>query len=181
MEPGDERPRVVPIVGTLDRVLEVCAAAVLVTIVAGSLVSYSRLPDQVPIHFDLSGTPDRWGSRATIFMLPVIAAVVYAIMTAVSRIKPWYWNIPAKVTEENAVRVYAATARLMRVVKLEVMALVGMLLWLVVASAHAGRTTEGWMPLVGAVSLVATVFAGMVVVRRRARAGSGALGGSCGG
>jgi hypothetical protein len=30
------------------------------------------LPDTVPVHFDISGAPDRWGSKFELLLLPVI-------------------------------------------------------------------------------------------------------------
>ncbi|WP_336514859.1 DUF1648 domain-containing protein [Pollutibacter soli] len=40
-----------------------------------AISKYSSLPEQVPIHFDWSGTPDNYGNRATIFLLPIISTV----------------------------------------------------------------------------------------------------------
>ena len=42
----------------------------LLPILAG-LALYSRLPEQVPTHFDLSGTPNGWSSRPfAVFGIP---------------------------------------------------------------------------------------------------------------
>ena len=30
------------------------------------------LPDTVPVHFDISGAPDRWGSKFELLILPVV-------------------------------------------------------------------------------------------------------------
>ena len=46
-----------------------------------SIVVYSRLPDQVPVHWGLSGEPDRYGSRLEgAFVVPAIMAFVFALM-----------------------------------------------------------------------------------------------------
>ena len=44
-----------------------CILTVLATIVALFV-----LPDSVPVHFDISGTPDRWGSKYELLILPVV-------------------------------------------------------------------------------------------------------------
>jgi uncharacterized membrane protein len=54
-------------------------------LIAGALVFsvavYSRLPDDVPIHWGLSGTPDRFGSRLEgAFLMPLIMVVLFAVM-----------------------------------------------------------------------------------------------------
>lgn len=168
MKPPGDMPARISMTGA-DRLLEAVAAGVLVVIVAGAFVGYARLPARVPLHFDLRGIPDGWGSRASVFLLPAVAAAVYAVMTAVSRARPWFWRVPALVTPENSSRVYSATSRLMRIMKVEVMLLVGVVLWLVVASARAEQTRGGWIALGGAILLVVTAIAGLSVARRRAR------------
>jgi hypothetical protein len=35
-----------------------------------------RLPQKIPIHFNIFGRPDNWGSRWMIFLLPIIASVI---------------------------------------------------------------------------------------------------------
>jgi len=41
--------------------------------------SYPQLPESIPIHFGLSGEPDGWGGRWTIFLMPVIATIIFAL------------------------------------------------------------------------------------------------------
>jgi uncharacterized membrane protein len=56
-------------------------AALIVGAVLFSLAVYPRLPDQVPIHWGLSGDPDRFGSRVEgAFLMPALMIAVLAIM-----------------------------------------------------------------------------------------------------
>lgn len=41
--------------------------------------SYPRLPERIPVHFDLTGKPDRWGGRWMIFLLPLIGTQICAV------------------------------------------------------------------------------------------------------
>jgi immunity protein, SdpI family len=46
-----------------------------------SIAVYSRLPDRVPVHWDLSGEPNRYGSRIEgAFLLPVLMIAMYLVM-----------------------------------------------------------------------------------------------------
>lgn len=46
-------------------------------------------PDRLPVHFDLHGLPDRYGSRAEgLLLLPAIATGVWLLMLAVPRVDP---------------------------------------------------------------------------------------------
>ena len=61
----------------------------IVLMVAFALAVYGRLPEQVPIHFDLSGEPDDWMDRFPgAFFLPAIAAGIYLLLFALRRIDP---------------------------------------------------------------------------------------------
>ena len=52
------------------------SAICLLPILAG-LALYSRLPEQIPTHFDFSGAPDGWSSRpVAVFALPVLMAAL---------------------------------------------------------------------------------------------------------
>jgi uncharacterized membrane protein len=49
--------------------------------IAFSLAVYSRLPERVPVHWGISGTPDRYGSRLEgAFLLPGIMAALLALL-----------------------------------------------------------------------------------------------------
>lgn len=166
---ADSRPRVEVPMTALDWMLEAVALLLLVGLVVGAIVSYNVLPERIPVHFDINGTPDRWGSRSTVFMIPVIGFVVYGIMTGAGMLKPWYWNIPVAVTEENAFRLYRATAWMLRVVKIEAVAMIASILWLMYASAQHGQTRSVWFPMGMVGLLLLTVFGGIIAVIVRAR------------
>jgi immunity protein, SdpI family len=56
-----------------------------VSIIAGawifSLAVYSRLPDEIPVHWGMSGEPNRYGSRIEgAFLLPALMLAFYALM-----------------------------------------------------------------------------------------------------
>jgi uncharacterized membrane protein len=68
---------------------------------AGSVMVYPRLPERIPMHFDLSGQPDAWERRslAAWLMLPVIATGTALLLEAASRHSvrnPQPWNVPDK-------------------------------------------------------------------------------------
>lgn len=44
-----------------------------------ALRNYPRLPTAIPLHFDVYGVADNWGKRWTIFLLPVINTIIFAV------------------------------------------------------------------------------------------------------
>ena len=56
-------------------------ATFIVGALAFSIAVYSRLPERVPVHWGISGEPNRFGSRIEgAFLLPLIMVVLYLIM-----------------------------------------------------------------------------------------------------
>ena len=41
-----------------------------VLVLAGTLLALSTLPDIVPVHFDINGVADRWGSKYEMLIMP---------------------------------------------------------------------------------------------------------------
>ncbi len=84
-----------------------------------ALSAYSSLPDRIPTHFGIQGTPDRWGSKNEIFVYPVISAFVYAMVTAINVLLALakdprkYINLPQK--KEIMVALTAAQTEKLRV------------------------------------------------------------------
>ena len=43
---------------------------------------YPGLPDVIPVHFGLDGTPNRWGSKVELFLI-VAVALLFPVLNAV--------------------------------------------------------------------------------------------------
>ena len=69
--------------------LEIVAFALALIPLLSVLLAWPYLPAEIPTHFSLSGRPDRWGSRARVWILPALALVVYGFMNQVSG--TWAW------------------------------------------------------------------------------------------
>ncbi|GAB4021843.1 DUF1648 domain-containing protein [Spirosoma koreense] len=62
------------------------------------------LPVPVAIHYNLAGKPDRWGSPASLLILPVIVFFLLGIIWATDRAHPDLMNFPGPRTPENVPR-----------------------------------------------------------------------------
>ncbi|MEG4406784.1 DUF1648 domain-containing protein [Microcoleus sp. MON2_D5] len=80
---------------------------------------WAVLPDRIPIHFSLGGLPDAWGDKVTIWLVPAVAAIIFAVLTAVSRY-PHTFNYPVRITSENAHRQYRLGRGLLAWLKAEI-------------------------------------------------------------
>lgn len=121
---------------------------------AAFLVLYWRcIPTEVPMHYNAAGEIDRWGSKAELLILPVIAWLLYGVMTVVEQF-PGSWNTGVKVTAENRERVYILLGHMLSTLKLLVMA---MFTWITVQCALAQPLPVWFLPVV-----LAAVFGDMI-------------------
>ena len=121
--------------------------------VAASAVLYGRLPAQMPMHFDLSGNPDRWMARAYgAWALPVLALLLWSFVRFIA---------PALVRDEQKRPTKSSTALLATMTAAFVSAVHGAILY--VSLVPAASFTEPLFVLTGA------LFVGLGLVIRRLR------------
>ncbi|HCM28690.1 MAG: hypothetical protein A2Z99_05515 [Treponema sp. GWB1_62_6] len=64
-------------------VLAVCAASL-----AGLVVVYGRLPENIPVHWNFRSEVDGWGPRWTIFLMGALPPAIFLMMKAAPRFDP---------------------------------------------------------------------------------------------
>lgn len=116
----EKRPRIKPELTNTDQFLEVLSIITLVGLWALVIYGFSILPETIPVHFDLKGQPDSYGSNASILFLPILSTLLYVGLTIINRY-PHIFNYPVKITPENALRQYTNATKMIRVLKLIVL------------------------------------------------------------
>lgn len=117
---------------------------VLAAMFAGAGWAWERVPDPMPVHFDIHGQPDRWGSRFEgLLLLPLIAVGLYGLFLLLPRLDPGRAN-------------YASFAKTWRIVRTAVLLVMAVVFGFVVASAlgHDVPMPEALVLLIGALFVV---------------------------
>ncbi|MGI6511719.1 MAG: SdpI family protein [Catenisphaera adipataccumulans] len=71
---------------------------VILVCIGVGLILWPQLPEQIPTHFDASGTPNGWSGRfMAVIGLPLILLAVQALMLFVTKKDPKSENQPAKM------------------------------------------------------------------------------------
>lgn len=65
---------------------------------------WPSLPEALPQHFGLDGTPDRWGGRSTWWWMPVLALVMTGFFAVIAR---WAMRNPGRVNMPGKDRLLA--------------------------------------------------------------------------
>jgi uncharacterized membrane protein len=124
----ETRPKIKLELSPTDQFLEIAGWFALTLLVGLALVTFFQLPDTIPTHFNVKGEADSYGSKASIFTLPLIGTVMFIGLTILNRY-PHVFNYPTEITAENAPRQYANATRMIRYLKLAVVLLFAFLVF----------------------------------------------------
>ncbi len=140
-----DRPKIKLTLRPLDKWLEVLAIIGCMLLWIYCVKAYTILPETIPTHFNFIGVADGYGSRATLFVLPSIAAVIYLLITGLNQY-PYIFNYMVKITPQNAEKQYRFATRALRVVKLFVIVLFGMITVMITTSVKNTNLSK-WLGL----------------------------------
>ena len=91
------------------RIAFFAAPAILLAGIVYVAVRYAQLPAEIPSHYNFYGEIDGYGSRGTLWIMPVIGILCDALMLAVSFF-PQTWNVGTSVTVFNRADIRLSTA-----------------------------------------------------------------------
>jgi len=101
----------------VDLLLELITLICLFISTALPLLYYAKLPDEIPIHFNLKGLADGFADKYFIFLLPLLTLCQYVLLKYLNR-RPHKYHYPTVITEENAVSQYTAATKMIRMLNL---------------------------------------------------------------
>ncbi len=152
-------PEIVPKKTGMDKFIDITAGCLILLIFFFTLDIYSALPDKIPVHFNVFGEPDRFGSRFMIFLLPTIGALLYTGFVILNRF-PHLFNYPAHITPENAENVYTFSTRFLRLINFLTVILFALLQWFVIQSIY--DPTIGSRIIIIVIGYCVAVFSGVI-------------------
>ena len=144
----NKRPKIKLQLKQTDKILEVVGWVSVFGIWALTLTNYSILPEIIPIHFNGAGKADGFGNKTHIFVLPIISTLLFIGLTTLNK-HPHIFNYPSQITKENAVHQYTNATRMMRVLKLVIVLLFGLIVFKTIqnVNGHAGGLGTWFLPL----------------------------------
>jgi uncharacterized membrane protein len=149
----DNRPKVRPDMAPVDWLMETIAIVGLALMFGYAIYWYRYLPEIIPTHFSSGGKVDGYGSKSFLYFLPGIGLFVYAILSVIV-LFPHTFNFPGKITPQNAMYQYRLAIRLIRFLKIAIMALFFFIMIMVVESAQNMKLGKGILLLPFSFALV---------------------------
>ena len=138
----NKRPRIKLQLNQTDKILEVVGWVSVFGIWALPLINYFDLPEIIPIHFNGAGKADRFGNKTHIFVLPIISTLLFVGLTILNK-NPHVFNYPSQITKENAVHQYTNATRMMRVLKLVIVLLFGLIIFKTIENVNGNADGLG--------------------------------------
>lgn len=121
-----------------DKVLETLGWVGVIVLWTLLMLNYNTTPDEVPIHFNLSGTADAYGGKLFLFFIPVVSTVLYVGITLLNRI-PHTFNYPVKIDDTNAKAMYTKATRMMRFLKFSIVVVFGFIQYAMLSDEFSQR------------------------------------------
>jgi len=81
------------------------------------VLNYSNIPETIPLHFDAQGNADHFGSKQSIWLLMGIMSLLFVGIYILGKY-PHLHNYTINITEQNALKNYRFSTRLLRFVNL---------------------------------------------------------------
>jgi uncharacterized membrane protein len=140
-------------------VLNAVAIAGLIAALVISIYGWHVLPNTIPVHFGFDGRPNGWGSKAIVWLFPILGLIDYIAMTWLVRY-PHTFNYAVPITEQNAARQYQIACSMLNWMKTELTWLMVYIDWQIVqlATASDGGLGLWFLPIVVLIILVTTGY-----------------------
>ncbi|WP_452223052.1 DUF1648 domain-containing protein [Lacinutrix chionoecetis] len=109
---NDSRPKLTLKKDQAQRILEYATFGLLCIALLYTVLNYNNLPEQVPMHFNLSGEVDSYGEKSFVWF-PILIGFVLCIGIYKLNKYPHLFNYPDKITKENAEKHYTSAVKMM--------------------------------------------------------------------
>ena len=111
-------------------------------------MSNFELPEIIPTHYNATGKADGFGNKSNILVLPIISTVLFIGLTTLNKY-PHIFNYPIEITEQNALHQYTNATRMMRVLKLVIVVIFGLIVFKTIQNVNGNADGLGtwFLPL----------------------------------
>jgi uncharacterized membrane protein len=131
---GNKRPHIKVPFETMDIIIEISSITLLILMWCYCIISFKKLPDTIATHFNAAGEADGFGSRHTIWLIPIIATVMYIGLFILNKY-PHIHNYMVNITEKNALKNYRFSTRMVRIVNFLCVLLMAYITYMIIESA----------------------------------------------
>jgi uncharacterized membrane protein len=133
------KPKIELKLTTTDKVIEITGWFIILGIWILILYNYYKIPERIPIHYNIFGKADNFGGKANILILPIISTILFIGLTILNKF-PHIFNYLETITKENAPSQYTNATRTIRILKLVIAIIFGLIVF---QTLHNTNTDNG--------------------------------------
>jgi uncharacterized membrane protein len=137
-----------------DRIAAILAIVILLAGTAFVLINWSKMPEQIPSHYDFKGQPDGYGGKGTLIFLMAAGWVLVPMMMVLSKF-PQFYNTGVERTPANEAVINRITRDLISFMELAISILFTYMMVVPVIGANMGAW---FMPV-----FLALIFGSIIV------------------
>ncbi len=143
----------------LDVIVEILTLSLLVLLILYTFMVYQEMPETIPTHFNAQGKADGFGSKNTMWLLPVIGVLFYVAFSILNRF-PHVHKYSVNITAENALKNYRFSTRVLRFTLLSIILLFIYIEYAIVSYLNDNTNVFGdwFLPMIISVSLIVPIF-----------------------
>ena len=155
----NKRPRIELKLTQIDKILEIFGWIAIFGIWTLTLTNYFELPEIIPTHYNGTGEADRFGNKTNIFTLPIISTILFIGLTILNK-NPHVFNYPSEITKENALHQYTNATRMMRVLKLVIVLIFGLIVFKTIQNVNGNADGLGtwFLPFTIGLFIILTIY-----------------------
>lgn len=142
---------------TYEKILDVTAMVLWVATYSCIFFFWNHIPDRIPVHFNVSGEPNRWGKRESILIPSIIGTFVYLLLYMLSWF-PHVHNYPVEITKENARKMYMTSRKMLSTINFVLTVLISIGLLATVTAGYSSAHLILWFLLVLIVSIMSVII-----------------------
>ncbi|MEK3766252.1 DUF1648 domain-containing protein [Solibacillus sp. FSL K6-4121] len=124
-------------------VMDIIGYVALAVMIAILVMNWRDMPNEVPAHFDGSGTVDRWGSKMELIILPGIAIALHFFLMVFEKF-PQSHNYPERLNESNREAFYQNSRQTLNYMRNIINILFAYIVYRSVAIALGDDAVIGW-------------------------------------
>lgn len=153
------RPKLKVPIEPLDIVVDLVSATLLILMIVYTALNYGQLSETIPTHFNATGAADAFGSKNYIWLLPGIGITMFSLLFVLNKY-PHMHNYMVNITEDNALKNYRFSTRIVRFTNL-FMAILFVVIQYVMIEQGKGNdiSLTGWFtPIIIGFSVALPIF-----------------------
>jgi len=138
------RPKINVPMEPMDIITDLISIVLFVLMFAYTAMYYGELSDTIPTHFNAAGEADSYSDKIYIWLLPIIGVFTFGLLLFLNT-KPHIHNYMVNITEENALKNYRFSTRILRFTNVFIAILFSIIQYVMVEKGRGNDISlSGW-------------------------------------